>query len=201
MPVVELDGNYWSFIRNFAETSAALHREASKTGKFNGWTETTFAFEEQKEELTSPPVLATPLFYDPSIVKTDASRTSLGGAPTQNMLDNKIYSVPSVSRTTKDTEKNYSTLEMEALPVLFALKKFQVYFLSTTPFSPVIDCQTFWYAFHKKFIHGRPERGLDLQAVYNLTGEYCPRMRNGRAQYLLRISLPGDHRYDVNYKT
>ena len=184
-----LAGYYRRFIRNFAEISAALHRETSGTGKLIWTNDMAFAFESLKKKLTEPPVLAFPDFDSPFVVETDASNVSLGAVLAQKKSDGKIHPVQYASRTMTDAERNYSTSEREALAVIFALKKFRVYLLSSIPFKIVTDHQALRYSFQKKDIHGRLARWLDFLAEYDFLIEYRPGKNNGSADFLSRISL------------
>ena len=84
-------------------------------------------------------------------------------------------------------EQNYSACEREALAVIFALKKFQVYLLSSEPFILYTAHQALQYAFQKKDIHGSLVRWLELLAEYQFTIKYRPGLENGAADYLSRI--------------
>ena len=76
------------------------------------------------------------------------------------------------------------------MAVIFALKKFRVYLLSTTPFKVVTDHQALRFALQKKDMHGRLARWLDLMAEYESTIEYRPGNKNSFADYRSRITLP-----------
>ena len=85
------------------------------------------------------------------------------------------------------SERDYSACEHEALAVIFALKTFRVYLLSSTPLKLITDHQALSYAFRKKDIHGRLARRLDFLAEYNFTVEYRRGSANSAADYLFRI--------------
>ena len=85
------------------------------------------------------------------------------------------------------SEREYSACEREALAVIFALKRFRVYLLSSTPLKLITDHQALSYAFRKKDIHGRLARWLDFLAEYNFTVEYRRGSENSAADYLSRI--------------
>ena len=100
-----LAGYYRRFIKNFAETSAALHRGTSGVGKLVWTEEMSTAFEILKGKLTAPPVLALPDFDAPFVVETDASSISLGAGLAQKKSDGKIHPVQYASRTMTKTER------------------------------------------------------------------------------------------------
>ena len=182
-----LAGYYRRFIKNFAQTSSVLHAATSEKRTFTWTSEMMASFEELKQKLTSPPVLSFPDFDQPFIVETDASNLSLGGVLAQKKEDGKIHPIQFASRTMTDAEKKYSTCEREALAVIFALKKFRVYLLSSTPFTVITDHQALRHTFQKKDIHGRLARWLDFLAEYDFKIEYRSGKKNGAADYLSRI--------------
>jgi len=63
--------------------------------------------------------------------------------------DNKLHPVCYMSRKISDTERKYSSYELEALAVIEALKKFRVYLLGKT-FKIVTDCAAFQQTMRKK---------------------------------------------------
>ena len=99
------------------------------------------AFEELKKKLTSPPVLTFPDFEKSFVVETDASSVAVGAVLAQRNEDRKCHPVQYASRTMSDAEKKYSACEREALGVIFAVKKFRVYLMSTQKFILVTDHQ------------------------------------------------------------
>lgn len=146
------------------------------------------AFQDLKRKLTTPPLLAFPDFDLPFIVETDASCLSLGAVLAQKKEDDKIHPIQFASRTMTISEKKYATCEREALAVIFTLKKFRVYLLSSIPFTIVTDHQALGHAFQKKDVHGRLARWLDFLAEYDFKVEYRPGKLNAPADYLSRLN-------------
>ena len=153
-----LAGYYRRFIRNFAEISACLHAAISGLNRFEWTWEMRAAFECLKEKLTTPPVPTFPNFEEPFVVETDASSVCLGAVLAQKKEDGRIHPVQYASRTMTPAERNYSACEREALAVVFALKNFRVYLLSSKHVSLITDHQALQYAFQKKDVHGRLTR-------------------------------------------
>ena len=180
---------YRRFIKGFAEISAVLH-EASSTKRGFTWTdEMRVAFDTLKERLTSPPLLAFPDFDAPFVVETDASSVAIGAVLAQKKEDGKVHPIQYASRTMTAAERNYSACEREALAVIFALKKFRVYLLSSIPFTLITDHQALRYAFQKKDVHGRLARWMDFLAEYQFEVVYRAGHSNGAADYLSRIEV------------
>ena len=77
------------------------------------------------------PILAYPCFQQPFILATDASEFAVGG-----VLSQKINGVERVisywSRQLNKAERNYSTVEREALAVVAAVKEFYPYLYGRT---------------------------------------------------------------------
>ena len=144
--------------------------------------ETQKAFEGLKLKLTTPPVL----------VETDASSVAVGAVLAQKKEDKKTHPIQYASRTLSQAEREYSACEREAIAVIFALKKFRVYLLSSDSFTLVMDHQALQYAFKKKDIHGRLARWLDFLAEYDFKVTYRPGVRNGATDFLSRIAHDGD---------
>ena len=65
------------------------------------------------------------------------------------------------------SERKYFTCEREALAVIFALKKFRIYLLSSTPVKLISDHQALGYASLTKDIYSFLARWLDFLAKYN----------------------------------
>ena len=84
------------------------------------------AFETLKHKLTTPPILAYPNFKEPFLVYTDASEVVVGGVLGQ-VQDGKEVVISHWSRQLTKAEKNYSTVEREALAAICTIKEFYAY--------------------------------------------------------------------------
>ena len=153
-----LAGYYRRFICKFADIAAVIHAATSGNGRLKRTEEMQQAFDELRIKLTSPPVLAYPDFGKLFVVETDASSVSVGAVLAQKKEDGKIHPIQYASRTMNKSERKYSACEREALAVIFALKKFRVYLLSSTPLKLVPNHRALTYASRQKDIHGRLAR-------------------------------------------
>ena len=187
-----LAGYYRRFIPRFAEESACLHAATSSKKPFSWTEETKKTFESLKLKLTTPPVLAFPNLDELFLVETDASSVAVGAVLAQKKEDKKTHPIQYASGTLCQADREYSAWERETLAVIFALKKFGVYLLSSDPFTLVTDHPSLQYAFKKKDIHGRLARWLDFLAEYDFKVTYRPGVRNGAADFLSRITHDGD---------
>jgi len=92
------------------------------------WTEQhQTAFLTLKSSLCSAPVLAYPELDRPFILQTNASNVGLGAVLAQIDSKGKERVVSYASRSLTPREKNYSTMEKEALAIVFATQHFRVY--------------------------------------------------------------------------
>ena len=107
----------------------ALFKLTQKTvhQSFN-WTEQcTVAFEELKKKLTTPPILTFPRFDLKILLAIDASDSAIGAVLSQ-IHDNGTEKVIAYwSRQLSKAERNYSTIEREALAIVKAVKEFYPY--------------------------------------------------------------------------
>ena len=189
-----LAGYYRRFVQGFAGISATLHAATSTTLDFTWTPQMSIAFQDLKQRLVSPPVLALPDFDQPFIVETDASNVALGAVLAQKCRDGAVHPIQYASRTLTPAERNYSACEREALAVVFALKKFRVYLLSDIPFTVITDHRALQYAFQKQDIHGRLARWLDFLAEYDYKIQYRPGKVNAAADFLSRLDGPQETR-------
>ena len=84
--------------------------------------------------LTSEPVLAYPDFNKEFLVATDASMDGVGSVLCQKHgPEGQIRPVAFAGRSTSSTERRWSTTDLEALAVVYEVKKFHVY-LQSKPF-------------------------------------------------------------------
>ena len=109
-------GYYHKFIPDFA-TIAGLTKKESKFV----WTAVhKNAFSTVKKKLCSAPVLSYPQLDWEFVLQTDASDQGLGAVLAQKDSQGNELVVDYASRTLSDREKHYSTMEKEALAIVFA---------------------------------------------------------------------------------
>ena len=124
-----LAGYYRKFIPKFATIAAPLTALTKKCMPFIWEDSHQDAFLTLKAHLCSAPILAYPKFDKPFILQTDASNVGLGAALAQLDTDGTERVVSYASRTLTPREKNYSTMEKEALAIVFATEHFRYYLL------------------------------------------------------------------------
>lgn len=90
------------------------------------------------------------------------------------------------SCTMNSAEENASACRLESPAVIYALRKFRVYLLSTKPCRSVTDYQALYYALKNKDINGRMARLIEFIAEYEYEVQYRPSANSEAAYYLSR---------------
>ncbi len=125
-----LAGYYRCFIPNFSSLAAPL-TDLTRKGQPERviWSpETEEAFHQIKRALTEEPVLRAPDFGCPFLLQTDASEAGLGAVLSQ-VQEGEEHPVLFISRKLTKAERNYATVEKEALAVKWAVLELRYYLL------------------------------------------------------------------------
>ena len=77
--------------------------------------------------MTTKPILKYPDFSKKFILLTDASEIALGAILSQKDDEGKEHPILYDSKTLNFHEKNYETTKLEALAIIWALKKYRHY--------------------------------------------------------------------------
>ncbi|CAK9291465.1 unnamed protein product [Gordionus sp. m RMFG-2023] len=134
---------YHRFVQNFAEIATPLYDLLKKNKKFEWGEAQEKSFEKLKIKMVEKPILSCFNEKLNIILAVDASNEGIGGVLLQ-MIDNVEKPVLFLSRRFNSTEKNYSTIEREALALKFGLTKCKEYligkrFLLYTDHKPLVD--------------------------------------------------------------
>ncbi len=132
MRFLGMAGFYRKFCKNFSQVVAPLTELLKKRVEYVWSPECQVAFEKVKAILTNTPVLVAPDFEQPFRLYCDASDVGVGAVLTQQGADGIEHPVSYFSRKLDKAQKNYATVEKEALSLLLALKHYDVY-LGSTP--------------------------------------------------------------------
>lgn len=142
------------------------------------------SFEKLKIALTSAPILGQLDDSLPLTLKTDASGYALGAVLVQGIMDNE-HPIEYASRLLTAAERNYSTIEREALAMVWALEKFRGY-IEDKEIQVVTDHQPLKWLMSIKSPSGRLARwALRIQA-FNVQIQYTPGRTNVVADTLSR---------------
>eukprot|EP01052_Picozoa_sp_SAG31_P048525 SAG31_NODE_10191_length_1172_cov_23.383970_1_plen_240_part_00 len=146
-----------------------------------------------KEALTSYPVLRQPDFNQPFTIYSDASKVAIGAVLCQQ-IEGSMYAIHYASRSLIAAEKNYSVQELEALAIIFAVKKFRKYLLSSHfTVRCMTDHRTLECLSNAKDVAGRLARWAMIMSEYSYEVQYIKGKANTVADCLSRlIAIPED---------
>ncbi|XP_055922719.1 uncharacterized protein K02A2.6-like, partial [Eupeodes corollae] len=122
--------NYYSkFIPNFAHKMAPLYNLLKKDVKFQ-WSKTCQeAYELLKQDVTSDQVLTHFNPKIPIVLSTDASNSAVAGVLSHIFANGVRKPIAFISRALSQTEKGYSTIQKEALAIVYSVSKLKQYLL------------------------------------------------------------------------
>ena len=178
---------YRRFVQGYSRIASPLFKLTNKTDlKTFSWTaQCTMAFQELKERLTTPPVLAFPQFDREFLLATDASDSAIGAVLSQ-VDDNGTEKVIAYwSRQLTKAERNYSTIEREALAIVKAVKEFYPYlyghdFILQTDHQPLVHMNNL------RDVGGRVTRWSMFLQQFRFTVRHKAGKLNGNADGLSR---------------
>ena len=145
--------------------------------------------------ITSEPVLATPRYDRPFIVKTDAANTEgIGGVLSQTDDDGYERPIAYYGRKLTKAERNYSVTEIELLGALSSIKAWRCY-LWGREFKLVIDHSALrWLHTMRDTMEGGPASRLMRWILrlqeYNFTVEHKPGVLHKDADGVSRLVAP-----------
>ena len=182
---------YRRHIKNYAKIARPLYHLLSKDVSFDWNADCQRAFEELKERVLNPPILA---HYDPHalfVLRVDASTIGIGGhltmgRPDQPLREARLFAC--CSRTLSVSEKNYGISQLECLAILFSIEKFHVY-LHGTKFIVVTDHHALCYLQRLKKPNGRLFRWSNLVQGYDFEIRYTSGKSHDDADCLSRNPL------------
>jgi len=183
---------YRKFISNFADISRPLidltRGCKTKDGKTKlAWTQEALdAFHKLRTVLSEDIVLKFPDFSRPFVLVTDASKTAIGGALQQEDNNGTLRPLSYFSRQLKGAELNYSTVEREALAIVYGLKINRT-LIQGFPVIVHTDHRPLRYLFSSRDGNERLARWRMSVAEFDICVEYLPGKDNHLADALSRI--------------
>ncbi|GFX49007.1 hypothetical protein TNCV_2797981 [Trichonephila clavipes] len=159
-----LTGYFHKFIPAYSVIAKPLSDLLRKDTPFNFDVKQKASFDELKRLLCQKPVLGIYRQNCETEIHTDASIDGLAAVLLQRFPDdNSLHPIYYMSRKTSETERKYTSYELEVLAIIEALKKFKVYILGM-PFKIITDCDAFTKTMSKKDLNTRIARwALNLQ--------------------------------------
>ena len=152
------------------------------------WTmECQWAFEELKEKLISPPILAFPDYTssEPLKLVVDASDDGIGGCLMQSQ-NGEDRSIAYHSLAFNDTQRKYTVLEKELTGIRFCLKAFRSFLLGVH-FKILTDHRALVYLSGMKMLSARLTRTMEELGEYDYEIIFLPGKLNKVADALSRI--------------
>jgi transposase InsO family protein len=194
---LQMVGFYRKFIPRFAQISAPLNKFTRKDLPFI-WTEAEqSSFDQLKDAITSSAVLILPDPSQPYIIRTDASRVGIGAVLLQQQTPacnrestTPIYKpVAFASRSLKPAEKNYSTIELEALAIWWSVTdKFRSY-IEGQQFCLETDHKPLLSLMKKPYHNSRIERWMTTLQQYDMIIKHIAGKENTTADALSRYPV------------
>lgn len=124
-----LSGYYRRFIKDYSKITKPITKYLKKDIPINTKDpEYIASFTKLKHTIASDQILAYPDFNLPFILTTDASDHAVGAVLSQ-VQDKIERPIAFASRTLNKAETNYSTIEKEALAIIWAIRKYKPYLL------------------------------------------------------------------------
>ena len=124
-----LAGYYRRFVRNFSDIVHPLTCLLKKKAKFVWDENCQAAIDKIKSTITSYPILRSPNFDKSFSLATDASDYGIGAVLFQD-FDGEPHPIAFYSKKLNSAQRNYSTIEKEALSLIMAYSHFEVYLSS-----------------------------------------------------------------------
>lgn len=172
------------FVPGFSAVTKPLTDLLKKNAKWTWGHQQKGAYQKLKELLTTAPILRQADVTKPFSLNTDASDYAIGGVLMQGEGEDE-RPVEYASRLLTSAERNYSTLEREALAIVHCLNRFRGY-IECSEIHVRTDHQPLRWLMSLKSPTGRLARwALQLQA-YNLKISYTPGKTNKVADMLSR---------------
>jgi hypothetical protein len=178
---------YRRFIPNFSKITKPLTELLRKNTPFvwNERTEETFTT--LKDLLASEPLLWYPEITKPFVLTTHTSNEALGAILSQGPIGRNLPNAY-ISRTLKNAERNYSTIERELIAIVWSCKQFRQYLLGRK-FTIGTDHKPLTWVFNVKDPSSRLLRSRLKLEEFNYDITYKPGVRNTNADALSRINM------------
>ena len=175
---------YRQFMFDYSKIVGPLHKFLTKQHAFQWNSTCQSTFDYLKSRLVNPPILAFPDFTQQFVLYTDTSDSAIGTVLSQNRGGEERV-IAYWSRQLQKAERNYSTIEREALAAVAAIKEFYPY-LYAFHFKLVTDHNPLTSLKGLKDIGGCLSRWMIFLQQFNFQFEYKPGKSHGNADAMSR---------------
>lgn len=183
-------GYYRKYVKDYCKIAEPLTKLTRKDVSFIWSQECSEAFEILKQKLLQPPILAYPRFDGTKfILQTDASTKGLGFILAQKQ-DGEEKVICYGGRALHNSERNYTTTELEALAVVEGIKKYSPYLQHSVKFLIVTDHCALKWLFGQKRTTGRLARWILKLQSYNYDVIHVRGRNNSNADAISRMQFP-----------
>ncbi|KAG0902961.1 hypothetical protein G6F62_011859 [Rhizopus arrhizus] len=188
-----LAGYYRCFISKFSVLAAPLNDLLKKDATWVWSDSHQQAYSSLQKALTSAPVLRFPDFSRPFELHTDGACTAGIGVILcqRDTRNNRAYAVVFASRSLSSAERNYGVSEVEALAIVWGIKKFAPY-LTGTKFTVVTDHHSLQFLNKSKStdLRGRLACWILALQQHDFDIVYRPGSKNAGPDALSRYPVP-----------
>ena len=181
-------GFYRRFMRSYAKLTSNLTRLLRKGTKFEWDKDCEESFQQLKLALLQSPPLAYPDLNKQFYVTCDACKSSIGYVLEQTDSDGNFVLIQANGRQMNEAEKNFSTLEQEALSIVEAVKLWRP-FLAGNKFSIRTDHRGLETMFDTKLArmkNARVMRWAIFLSEFSYEIQYI-RGKENKADYISRL--------------
>ena len=179
---------YRRFVKGFASIANPPNNLLKKGVKFVWNDECQGAFECLRDSLLKAPILSYPNFQERFSLYTDASNTGIGAILAQH-INGTEKTIAFASRSLKQHERKYATIERECLALVWGIKHFRPY-LYGREFDVITDHNLLKWLNNARDPNSRLSRwSLALQS-YAYTIKHRPGKSHGNVDALSRMPDP-----------
>ena len=178
---------YSRFIPNYSSIASVLHAltKTNDVKEFTWNVECQNAFEQLRNSLVSPPILALPKADSKPVIYTDACDKAVGFILGQIDSDGKETVIEYGGRALHDAEKNYSICHKEGLALVIAIEKYKHY-IADKHFLVLTDHISLKWLKSIKDANGRLGRWSLLLQPYDFEIKHKSGKKHGNADGLSR---------------
>ena len=188
--ILDIRNYYCRFVKDFSQKVQPLVALTKKNKQFKWSLEFQAAFDEIKQALTGPDIMAFPTDDDLYILDCDTAHDSIGCVLSQKQSDvEKVIAIGSL--TLGKSERNYCATNWELLAVKYFMEYYKHYLLGCH-FRVRSDHEALKWLFSMKEPKQCIARWIEILLEFDFELEYWPGKKHGNADALSRCPNPRD---------